>query len=150
MTCRNPDHPIDPHDCHAPARKFDFRWAILATAVFTAVWTVALLVGAARANAAPAGIVVDEHHVVVSSTLPPCTFTEGYQARVPCTYNVGEWGNNTAQAYWIGRDYAVHRVWGRLPRPVRKGWAHWSTPANQSRYGIGSECWVHGDRYRCP
>lgn len=102
---------------------------ILATAILGSLIGLWISPGRAySAELAPAGITLDAHRVVLSSTLPSCTFEDGSRSVRPCTWNVNAHdGNGRGLAYWIGRAGRIHYVWAHSP--IRHGW-EWISPAD--------------------
>jgi hypothetical protein len=90
----------------------------------TAALALAIASTATTADARPAGLDVNKHGVVRSSTLPHCTVEDASRGPVPCTWNVGTGtdGNGVGLAYWVGRNGATHYVWATTPRNERWAW----------------------------
>ena len=102
-------------------------------------------------------LLLDRHDVTRAWSIRPCTFEDASGGPLPCGWNIGSLstGNGEGRAYWVDRSRHFHYVWGRYPRPVLDGWAHWAGPYAQHLLGISARCWVthpapHRWKYGCP
>lgn len=103
-------------------------------------------------------LAVNPHGVVSARNyLPPCTYEDASGGPLPCGWNMRgmHTGNGRGFAYWVGRDYHFHYVWGHRPVPIREGYAHWAGPWERHHLDLTKKCWVfknkqHHWTHQCP
>ena len=88
-------------------------------------------------------LAVNPHGVVSARNyLPPCTFNDADGGPLPCSVDFGA-HDQRELAYWVSTNRTLHYVWARRPAPIREGYAHWATRADQKRLDLSRKCWVY-------
>lgn len=89
-----------------------------------------------RVEAAPPGLELSRHQVVLSSTLPTCRGAEDYADNPPCTWNItGQQGNGEGLAFWFDGT-RPHYVWATDPIKGRWRWVPGSMRRTLKQEGL--------------